>query len=216
MLNPTGCLLPKAGNGPLGAKTSSSGLDQGTRFFDSATMMVFEVPSVISRIGTPLSFKHRVRADDDLIVGQGGVARWLARTAVDCGHAREQGLVVGAVPGLVEVKLVEEGLFPNQGQDRDPPAQERLAVLVHDRGRREVAMRGTGDVVMHRQGDLLEIVHTLRPLGCLHGLHGRHESAARQGFPTADDAHDDARDRHALAREPAAAGADVAEARARK
>ena len=69
-----------------------------------------------------------------------------------------------AVPGFVEVKLIEEGLLPDKRQDRDPPAQEGLAVLVHNRGRREVVRPGTGIVVVHGQGDLLEIVHAVRQM----------------------------------------------------
>ncbi len=48
---------------------------------------------------------------------------------VDGGHLVQQGLVVRAVPGLVEVELVIERLLVEERQESDPPAQERLAVL---------------------------------------------------------------------------------------
>ena len=46
------------------------------------------------------------------------------------GHLLEQLLVVLAVPGLVEVELLVEGLLIDVGQDGHPPAQQRLALLV--------------------------------------------------------------------------------------
>ena len=53
-------------------------------------------------------------------------------TLVDKGHVLQELLVMGAVPGLVELELVEEYALLHIGQDRDPPAQQRLAVLVGD------------------------------------------------------------------------------------
>ena len=51
-LTTPGCLLPRVGNAPL-TKVMSSGLVQGTIVLDSPTRTVFDVPSRISRIGTP-------------------------------------------------------------------------------------------------------------------------------------------------------------------
>ena len=43
-----------------------------------------------------------------------------------------------AIPGLVELELVEERLLLDERQDRHPPAQQGLAVLAADVGRKVV------------------------------------------------------------------------------
>src|SRR3989442_1307137 len=85
---------------------------------------------------------------------------------------RDERAVMRAVPGLVELELLVESLLPEQlGEDRDPPAQERLALLVGDVGPgQRVVLRM---VVVQGQADLLEVVHALRSSRRLaRGLHG--------------------------------------------
>ena len=61
------------------------------------------------------------------------------------------------------------------GQDRDAPAQKRLALLVGDGGPGGKTPVGAF-VVVHRQADLLEIVDALGAASRLAGrLHGRQQ-----------------------------------------
>ena len=72
---------------------------------------------------------------------------FLARDrGVDVRHLVQQGLVVRAVPGLVEVELVIERLLVQERQESDSPAQERLAVLA-DRGGGKRGRPVSGEVV---------------------------------------------------------------------
>ena len=65
---------------------------------------------------------------------------------------------MGTIPGLVLLELVVELLLFEVGQDGHAPAQERLALCAQGRGPRKTVVRGVK--VVHRQGDLLEVVHT--------------------------------------------------------
>src|SRR5579864_5357034 len=95
-----------------------------------------------------------------------------ARARVGGWHSGYQGLVVRAIPRLVLVELVVERLLLDERQDVDPPAQERLAILVRAVGGGEGVIYGV--VVMHGQADLLEIVHALGAVGRLARLGNRH------------------------------------------
>ena len=88
-------------------------------------------------------------------------------------HLVDEGLVVRAVPRLIQLELVVQPLLLDVGQDRHPPAQQPLAVLADD-GPGEMAVGVV--VVVHRQGDLLEVVDALRPPGGLaRRLHRREQ-----------------------------------------
>ena|SRR5271165_4356542 len=71
-------------------------------------------------------------------------------------HLNGQRLVMGAIPGLVEVKLLVEALFCQVGKHQDPPAQEWLSVGVISGGRWKCAV--LFDVDLHGHRDLLQVV----------------------------------------------------------
>ena len=70
---------------------------------------------------------------------------------------------MGAVPGFIEIESIVQRLMPEVRQDRHPPAQERLSVLVDARRPGKGVIGGM--VVVHRQGNLLEIVDALGASG---------------------------------------------------
>src|SRR5207245_1851836 len=91
--------------------------------------------------------------------------QFLARAAIYGRHARNQLLVVVAVPWLVDVKLVEKLGLSEEWQDKDTPAQQRFILLV-DRGRasRTSPVRNSREiaegvvVLVQRQAKLLQVV----------------------------------------------------------
>src|SRR5262249_42263111 len=84
-----------------------------------------------------------------------GVARPLVPgRGVGGRHPLQKADVVGAVPGLVELELVVEGLLFDIWQEQHAPAMQRLSVgAVHD-GRGQMAV--VRFVIVSRQADLLE------------------------------------------------------------
>ena len=71
-------------------------------------------------------------------------------------HHRNKLLIVLAIPRLVQTELLVQPVLLNERQSKDPPAQQRLAVLVGAVGWGEVL---EGVVVsVNRDGQLLQVV----------------------------------------------------------
>ena len=64
-----------------------------------------------------------------------------------------------AVPRLIEVELVIEGLFAQIGKNCHPPTEQWIAIALRDRLGGEFAVCVM--VVVHREHDLSEIVRRL-------------------------------------------------------
>ena len=83
--------------------------------------------------------------------------------AVEGRHLADQLAVVLAVPGFVQVKPLIELSGLKVGQEVDPPTQQRLAVGIGaGRGRKALVHVV---IVVHRQGDPLQVVHRGCPPG---------------------------------------------------
>src|SRR5262245_59006947 len=105
------------------------------------------------------AFERRAGADEDAKCRHAGWTFGRTVIVVNPGHLRQQGEIGRAVPRLIELELFVDRLLFDVGQDRHPPAQQRLAVLRIDRRRRQGAM--DVGVIVHGERDLLEIVGDL-------------------------------------------------------
>jgi hypothetical protein len=148
-----------------------------------------------------------VRPDEHLVDRQSLlVGRRLRGVGVDLGHQGQERLVVRAVPRLVQVERPVQRVLLQVGEQRHPPAQERLAVGAAARRGREGICRVVVDV--HREGDLLEVVSRLDLLARVaHGEIGQYAAARPAGRE--HQTQDRAGDRHPPAPQPPPAGADV-------
>ena len=119
----------EAGTCVRSAGTSqSSGLVQTTARSSpvSRTMIVFEVPSVTSlRLigsGTSKDPCRAARGEVPRLPLSGGLGVF-QRTTVRLGHLGDERAVVLAIPGLVEMELLEQSPLVEIGKNQDSPAQ---------------------------------------------------------------------------------------------
>ena len=105
--------------------------------------------------------EHGVPADDDLVIRHPLNRVGIIRTLENRRHFLEQSEIVRAVPRLVEVELRIEFLALELGKNRHSPTQERLAILVGDRGRGKMAFPARVGKTTKAKGDILEIVQAL-------------------------------------------------------
>ena len=118
---------PKSDGAAAGSNGKSSGLVQGTAFLASTTMIVFDVPSVISASLVPLPFSKNAPLPDEYLVGRReGLDPGSTRAEVHWRHLLDQRLVVRAVPRLVQLELLIER-SPARYTAGSPPASSRAA-----------------------------------------------------------------------------------------
>ena len=116
--------------------------------------------------------EDRVETDNDLVVGHPFHRVWITGTPQDRRHFLEQGEIMRAVPRLAEVKLIIEFLVIDVRKHGDSPTQQRLAVLISDRGGRKMAVtyltkmeKGEVDIFEVAQALASSITSTNRLLG---------------------------------------------------
>ena len=118
----------------------------------SKTRTVFDVPSMnCMDIHPARGLERRVdaphlglRPNDHQVSRLARPRSWSCGTGELGRHLHEQGAVVGTVPGFVQVEPLVERLVAQLRQDRNPPAQQRLAVAIGERGSRKMLL-GLGD-----------------------------------------------------------------------
>src|SRR5439155_12459797 len=118
----------------------------------------------VRNLRTLLAFEESALAVEALVRSLRRVLR-SARRGISWRHLREKRLVVLAVPRLIKLEGSIKRVLLDVRQDRDSPAEKRLAVRVVHRPRRE--MRRGVVVVVHREGDLLQVVGALHAAGGL-------------------------------------------------
>ena len=160
---PPECGLTRRGSGRFRSHRRSSGLVHGTKVSASKTRIVFDVPSVISRMSTPRrGLERRIDACHvDLRPDHHQVSRSARPPPHSPGtfqfrwHLWNQRTIVGTIPGLVQVEPFIKRLVAQIRKNSDPPAQKRHAILADNRRCRKVVVSRL--VLMHRQANPLEL-----------------------------------------------------------
>jgi len=123
----------------------------------------------------PAAGKERSRSNDRYVVRKPllGVLA-VARTEENRWPKGVESTIVRAVPGLIQLYLVEEALLLNERKDGDPPTQERLAVGIGDRCRRKEPVGRF--VIAQGEFEACQIADALGSTGLLPGpTHGPDE-----------------------------------------
>src|SRR5512135_316531 len=159
-----------------------------------------------------LAFEERARPDDRPVAGHtlAFVAR-VARAGVDGGHPGEERPVVRAVPGFVELELLEKALLRDVREEGHAPTQQGIAPGVGDGGGREMVVRAVE--VVEGEAHLLEVVDALGAAGRLaRRVHGGQEQGDHEDQGGSEGSTGDPGDRHPLAPESAPAAIDIDDA----